>query len=635
MVNPSKVLKARGSKRQSLKDKHKIAKKIREHHRKVRKDKRLNPQKYKKRDPGIPNSWPFKAQLLMQQQQAREDEKERMIAQREANVRERQLRRQAEQAMAAAAKQTSQQRRVARRKKAAFAPLHDVLADADVVLMVLDARDPAACRSVALEQALLECGKLPVLLLNKSDLVPRASLDAWIAHLSAELPTIAFSCGAPDKIAGAGGAAAEVKKVSPRVRPARVEKEKRHQFKGASVPEVVAKGAASAAPAAAGEPATAAVGIDALAAVLRSRQAALSAAATPESIAKATAMPVPELSVGIVGFERAGKRALLKVVRTLNLGGISWLERPALLNPLGGGGGVNDVLLRRCPPEHVPQPEAIVEAILDRCERRPLLRHFAQADFEDSTEFLGAFARANGLPEPRPLPGHSRMMDARASALGWLRYLSIGRLPFCTRAPAAAKMVALPPTMVAAGWKSEGCAVAAAAEEVIVVEMSAGEPDEIDLEEPEILEDMEEGEEEGEEEEGEEEEGEEEAEEADIRRLVLLFNTWAEPPTPDGKTDGEEGDGRSIANLGEPQSYDDDLPASCNPFINWRLASFVTDMRGCGAAGGSTAIVARLMGGPKRRGSAMRYRVDDAVAARTAVRAALTHATDPHCFVVR
>ena len=73
MVNPSKVLKARGSKRQSLKDKHKIAKKIREHHRKVRKDKRLNPQKYKKRDPGIPNSWPFKAQLLMQQQQARED----------------------------------------------------------------------------------------------------------------------------------------------------------------------------------------------------------------------------------------------------------------------------------------------------------------------------------------------------------------------------------------------------------------------------------------------------------------------------------------------------------------------------------------------------------------------------------
>jgi nuclear GTP-binding protein len=107
MVNPSKVLKARGSKRQSLKDKHKIAKKIREHHRKVRKDKRLNPQKYKKRDPGIPNSWPFKAQLLMQQQQAREDEKERMIAQREANVRERQLRRQAEQAMAAAVAQNA------------------------------------------------------------------------------------------------------------------------------------------------------------------------------------------------------------------------------------------------------------------------------------------------------------------------------------------------------------------------------------------------------------------------------------------------------------------------------------------------------------------------------------------------
>ena len=151
----------------------------------------------------------------------------------------------------------------------------------------------------------------------------------------------------------------------------------------------------------------------------------------------------------------------------------------------------------------------------------------------------------------------------------------------------------------------------------------------------------EEGEEKGEEEqeeeeeEGEEEEEEEEEEECEVRRLVLLFNTWAEPPTPDGKTDGEEGDGRSIANLGEPQSYDDDVPASCTPVLNWRLAPFVTDVKGCGAAGGSTAIVARLMGGPKRRGSAMRYRVDDAVAARTAVRTALTHATDPHCFVVR
>ena len=72
MVNPGKVVKARKSKRTSLHDKHKIEKKVREHHRKVRKDQRKNPQKHRKKDPGIPNSWPFKAQLLKQQEEMRE-----------------------------------------------------------------------------------------------------------------------------------------------------------------------------------------------------------------------------------------------------------------------------------------------------------------------------------------------------------------------------------------------------------------------------------------------------------------------------------------------------------------------------------------------------------------------------------
>ena len=181
---------------QSLHDKHKIEKKVREHQRKIRKDQKNNPAKYKKRDPGIPNSWPFKQQLLMQQEARKEAEKEAHAAARAHKLRERQMARQAEAALAAAQRQTSQQRREAKRRQANFAPLHDVLADADVVLMVLDARDPASCRSAALEQALLECGKLPVLVLNKSDLVPRACLDGWIAHLTDQLPAIPLSCGA-------------------------------------------------------------------------------------------------------------------------------------------------------------------------------------------------------------------------------------------------------------------------------------------------------------------------------------------------------------------------------------------------------------------------------------------------------
>ena len=161
------------------------------------------------------------------------------------------------------------------------------------------------------------------------------------------------------------------------------------------------------------------------------------------------------------------------------------------------------------------------------------------------------------------------------------------------------------------------------------------EQDEGEEEEDEEEDGEEEGEEEGEEDEGKEEEDDEEEEgeeeEEEVRRLVLLFNTWNEaPPSPDDKADAPE-----AAKRGELTRYDDDVPAACTPRASWRPASFVTDVEGSGAAGASTAFVARLMGTPLRRGSAMRYRVDDLVATRSAVRAALTHASEPHRFDVR
>ena len=82
MVNANKVLKARKSKRAPLRLKHKIERKVREHHRKERKDKRKNPHLHKKKDPGIPNSWPFKLQLLQQQEVVGVAAKRQVVAMR-------------------------------------------------------------------------------------------------------------------------------------------------------------------------------------------------------------------------------------------------------------------------------------------------------------------------------------------------------------------------------------------------------------------------------------------------------------------------------------------------------------------------------------------------------------------------
>lgn len=97
--------------------------------------------------------------------------------------------------------------------------LPQVLAAADVVLEVLDARDPQGCRSPQLEAAVRRAGPRQrlVLVLNKigkrgggsggaggvprappgdvcvpADLVPRDVVAAWLKYLRAEFPTVAF-----------------------------------------------------------------------------------------------------------------------------------------------------------------------------------------------------------------------------------------------------------------------------------------------------------------------------------------------------------------------------------------------------------------------------------------------------------
>lgn len=61
----------------------------------------------------------------------------------------------------------------------------------DVVLYVLDARDPQATRSKRIEEAILQSqGKRLILLLNKVDLVPDEVVKQWVDFLGSAFPTI-------------------------------------------------------------------------------------------------------------------------------------------------------------------------------------------------------------------------------------------------------------------------------------------------------------------------------------------------------------------------------------------------------------------------------------------------------------
>lgn len=75
-----------------------------------------------------------------------------------------------------------------------------VLSSADIILYVLDARDPNGTRSREVERQIMaaEAGsKRLILVVNKIDLVPPAVVKAWLVHLRRSFPTLPLRASHP------------------------------------------------------------------------------------------------------------------------------------------------------------------------------------------------------------------------------------------------------------------------------------------------------------------------------------------------------------------------------------------------------------------------------------------------------
>ncbi|XP_031236354.1 guanine nucleotide-binding protein-like 3-like protein [Mastomys coucha] len=79
-------------------------------------------------------------------------------------------------------------------RKAYYKEFRKVVEYSDVILEVLDARDPLGCRCFQMEETVLQAegNKKLVLVLNKIDLVPKEIVEKWLEYLRNELPTVAF-----------------------------------------------------------------------------------------------------------------------------------------------------------------------------------------------------------------------------------------------------------------------------------------------------------------------------------------------------------------------------------------------------------------------------------------------------------
>ncbi|XP_034388540.1 guanine nucleotide-binding protein-like 3 isoform X1 [Cyclopterus lumpus] len=198
----------KASKRVSCSKRYKIQKKVREHNRKLKKEAKKNPaSKRVKKDLGVPSSAPFKEEVLREAEQRRlqiEGEKEKK---RQTKIEERAQKRKKE----AASKEKEPKAKKARQDVVEKLPekppapdkssqhylcseLNKVIDASDVIIEVLDARDPLGCRCPQLEEAVLqgEGNKKLILVLSKIDLVPKENVERWIQCLQLEFPVVAF-----------------------------------------------------------------------------------------------------------------------------------------------------------------------------------------------------------------------------------------------------------------------------------------------------------------------------------------------------------------------------------------------------------------------------------------------------------
>ncbi|KAI1793027.1 P-loop containing nucleoside triphosphate hydrolase protein [Ganoderma leucocontextum] len=207
------------SKRVAIHRREKVKKKVKETRRKKIKVAKKNPQWKSKhaKDPGIPNNFPYKDQILaevaeqrrvaVEEKQRRKDEKKAAKSQAAEDGEDEDQDEDTFDGVKAIAAQRAVEAEDEEGEEMDVDEDEDdvpvlinpdlpnlkvVLDAADVVVEVLDARDPPSCRSAHLEEVARELGKKVLLVLNKIDACPREAVEAWAATLRQEHPTVLF-----------------------------------------------------------------------------------------------------------------------------------------------------------------------------------------------------------------------------------------------------------------------------------------------------------------------------------------------------------------------------------------------------------------------------------------------------------
>ena len=435
------------SKRMALRQKYKIKKKVTEHHRQQRraanKAKSLGVRKSSlKKDPGIPNTYPFKKEVLQEVERRKQEEEEENERKKEARKARRKinmatdfqaLRDQAER------RQSEYEQKLSltsgdepnsafgahdNSRKAYFKEFRKVVDESDVILEILDARDPMGCRCPEIEKFIMNrnTDKRIVLVLNKIDLVPKEVVFKWLTYFRTQFPTIAFKSNTQVGAQRLGRANVDYSKASDRQIKSQV-----------------------------------CLGADTLLKLLKNY--------TRNKNIKTG------ISVGVIGYPNVGKSSLInslsrkRVVDVAAMPGCTTRKQDIYLDKhirlLDCPGIVfsskemtdTGILLRSnsIKVEQIDDTAAAVDLIVKQSGRERLMELYGIAGFETSREFLGLVANKRG--KYKRGGGADFGAAAKIVVLDW----NSGKVPFYTVPPesAAAGAPAVESAAIVSQWAQE------------------------------------------------------------------------------------------------------------------------------------------------------------------------------------
>lgn len=384
-MSTKKIIKAKKSKRITTHARVNKDKNIRDAKRKVRREiKRMKkegvaPKKKGSKELKVPNMAPWKKGLLEQLKRSRHGQEtartleEQSVGETRLTMLENAVVTQESSPMDIETEEVAGAELAGKRVRNNMKSIQHIFENSDVLLQVLDARDPEGCRCRHLEGLLAKNhpGKRLVLVLNKIDLVPIEVVNRWKEALSREYPTVVFKANLQQQNSHLSGQSVHKKLF---------ENDK-------ELVDEITKGSKS-------------IGADKLVELLK-------------NYSRVDGGAVSKITVGVFGYPNVGKSSVInsltrrkaasvssqaghtKSIQEIEIDSkVTLIDSPGVV--LSGEDEVTLLLRNTIKAEDVVDLSRAVEEILKRVSKEELLKLYKIADFASPAEFIVNVALRTG-----------------------------------------------------------------------------------------------------------------------------------------------------------------------------------------------------------------------------------------------